>query len=91
MVHWLNIRAPDPVMVRIIFFLQFFLETVASIIISLLICLHETDLGLCRVGPDSLPLAAGVALAKRAIREYFIGIGVVVWNVIVFLRTSEND
>ena len=67
MVHWLNIRAPDPVMVRIIFFLQFFLETVASIVISLLICLHETDLGLYSVGPDSFPLAAGVALAKRAI------------------------
>ena len=91
MVHWLNIRAPDPVMVCIIFFLQFFLETVASIVISLLICLHETDLGLYSVGPDSFPLAASVALAKRAIWEYFIGIRVVVWNVIVFLRTGEND
>ena len=67
MVHWLNIRAPNPVMARIIFFLQFFLETVASIVISLLICLHKSDIGLRSVIPDTLSLAASVALAKRAI------------------------
>ena len=67
MVHWLDICAPDPVMVLFIYLLQFFLEALESILISLLICLIETDRRLCRVVSDTLPLATGVALTKSAI------------------------